>query len=141
MGLTDFWKQQALLNAAGMLRPGGSFYLWDVIFGFEPSSAETHRQQWIDTAGRPDGGGFSMADFEAHVRDEFSTCIWIVEGICIELGSTSSPGPFPVPLMQGSAAAGGSRSHQAFFGRSETEAATDAGAWVCGARRAWVVRS
>ncbi|MFF3139586.1 class I SAM-dependent methyltransferase [Streptomyces mirabilis] len=28
--LPDFWKQQALLNAAGMLRPGGSFYLWDV---------------------------------------------------------------------------------------------------------------
>jgi ubiquinone/menaquinone biosynthesis C-methylase UbiE len=95
--LPDFWKQQALLNAAGMLRPGGSFYLWDVIFSFEPSSAETHLQQWIDTAGRPDGEGFTKADFEAHVREEFSTYTWIVEGMLQRAGFDIVSRAFPRP--------------------------------------------
>lgn len=79
--LPDFWKQQALLNAAGMLRPGGILYLWDVIFSFPPADAAEHLQQWIDTAGRPEGRGFTRADFEAHVREEFSTYTWILEGM------------------------------------------------------------
>ncbi|MFI9781479.1 hypothetical protein ACIHCV_43965 [Streptomyces sp. NPDC051956] len=60
-----------------MLRPGGTFYPWDVIFSFEPATAETHLQRWIDrridTAGRPKGERFTSADFEAHIREEFST--------------------------------------------------------------------
>lgn len=79
--LPDFWKQQALLNVAGMLRPGGTFYLWDVIFSFPPTEAEEHLQRWIDTAGRPEGRGFTQADFEAHVREEFSTYTWVLEGM------------------------------------------------------------
>lgn len=84
--LPDFWKQQALLNAAGMLRPGGTFYLWDVIFSFEPAEAAEHLQSWIDTAGRPEGRGFTRADFEAHVREEFSTYTWILEGMLERAG-------------------------------------------------------
>ncbi|WP_329281447.1 class I SAM-dependent methyltransferase [Streptomyces sp. NBC_01451] len=95
--LPDFWKQQALLKAAGMLRPGGTFYLWDVIFAFGPTSAEEHLQQWIDTEGRPEGEGFTRADFEAHVRDEFSTYSWIIEGMLQRAGfdivSSTSPRP------------------------------------------------
>ncbi|MFB8271247.1 class I SAM-dependent methyltransferase [Streptomyces sp. NPDC055955] len=95
--LPDFWKQQALLNAAAMLRPGGSFYLWDVIFSFEPSSARTHLQQWIDTAGRPEGEGFTKADFEVHVREEFSTYTWIVEGMLQRSGFDIVSHDFPCP--------------------------------------------
>ncbi|MFI6875439.1 class I SAM-dependent methyltransferase [Streptomyces sp. NPDC050400] len=84
--LPDFWKQQALLNAAGMLRPGGTFYLWDVIFSFEPADAAEHLQRWIDTAGRPEGQGFTGADFEAHVREEFSTYAWVLEGMLERAG-------------------------------------------------------
>ncbi|MBO4260012.1 class I SAM-dependent methyltransferase [Streptomyces griseorubiginosus] len=95
--LPDFWKQRALINAAGMLRPGGAFYLWDVIFSFEPSSADTHLQQWIDTAGRPEGEGFTRADFEAHVREEFSTYSWIVEGMLRRTGFDIVSRDFPRP--------------------------------------------
>ncbi|MER5178193.1 class I SAM-dependent methyltransferase [Streptomyces sp. NPDC002896] len=95
--LPDFWKQQALLNAAGMLRPGGAFYLWDVIFSFEPAGAETHLRQWIDAASRPDGEGFTRADFEAHVRDEFSTYNWIIEGMLQRAGFDIVSCAFPRP--------------------------------------------
>ncbi|MCX5530696.1 class I SAM-dependent methyltransferase [Streptomyces sp. NBC_00006] len=84
--LPDFWKQQALLNAASMLRPGGTLYLWDVVFTFPPSEADRHLQGWIDTAGRPEGLGFTRADFEAHVREEFSTYGWILEGMLERAG-------------------------------------------------------
>ncbi|GAA2689603.1 class I SAM-dependent methyltransferase [Streptomyces aculeolatus] len=84
--LPDFWKQQALINAADILRPGGTFYLWDVIFSFPPADAAEHLQRWIDTAGRPEGRGFTRADFEAHVREEFSTYTWILEGMLERAG-------------------------------------------------------
>ncbi|MEO3852046.1 methyltransferase domain-containing protein [Streptomyces sp. B8F3] len=84
--LPDFWKQRALLNAAGMLRPGGTFYLWDVVFSFEPSQAHQHLHRWINTAGHPEGQGFTRADFEAHIREEFSTYAWILEGMLQRAG-------------------------------------------------------
>ncbi|ONK09889.1 class I SAM-dependent methyltransferase [Streptomyces sp. MP131-18] len=93
--LPDFWKQQALLRAAGMLRPGGTFYLWDVIYSFEPSDAQGHLQHWIDTAGRPEGQGFLKADFETHVRDEFSTYAWIIEGMLRRAGFDLVSRAFP----------------------------------------------
>lgn len=95
--LPDFWKQQALLNVAGMLSPGGTFYLWDVIFSFEPADAEVQLQRWIDTAGRPDGQGFTRADFETHVREEFSTYAWILEGMLDRAGFDIVSHSFPTP--------------------------------------------
>ncbi|MDQ0946214.1 hypothetical protein QFZ24_000137 [Streptomyces phaeochromogenes] len=80
-----------------MLRPGGTFYLWDVIFSFEPATSEEHLQQWIDTAGRPEGEGFTRADFKAHVRDEFSTCAWIIEGMLQRAGFDVVSSTFPRP--------------------------------------------
>ena len=41
--LPDFWKQVALLRIAELLRPGGKFYLSDVVFSVEPRA---HRR-WI----------------------------------------------------------------------------------------------
>ncbi|MFE7760374.1 class I SAM-dependent methyltransferase [Streptomyces sp. NPDC057438] len=95
--LPDFWKQQALVNAAEMLRAGGFFYLWDVIFSFEASSAETHLRDWIAAAGRPDGEGFTRTDFETHVREEFSTYAWIVEGMLRRAGFDIVSRAFPRP--------------------------------------------
>jgi len=86
--LPDFWKQQALLRAAAMLRPGGTFYLWDVVFSFPPREAATHLQRWIDTAAQPDGEGFTADDFATHVREEFSTYDWIMEGLLARAGFT-----------------------------------------------------
>jgi ubiquinone/menaquinone biosynthesis C-methylase UbiE len=95
--LPDFWKQQALLNAAGMLRPGGVFYLWDVIFTFPPAEAAGHLQNWVDTAGRPEGEGFTRQDFETHIREEFSTYAWVLEGMLERAGFDIVSQDFPSP--------------------------------------------
>lgn len=95
--LPDFWKQRALLGVAGMLRPGGTFYLWDVVFSFGPDDADAQVQRWIDTAGRPEGEGFTRADFEAHVREEFSTYDWIMEGMLERAGFEIVSRAFPLP--------------------------------------------
>ncbi|MFF7647089.1 methyltransferase domain-containing protein [Streptomyces canus] len=93
--LPDFWKQQALLHAAAMLRPGGTLYLWDVMFSFDPTEAEDHLQQWIDSASRPPGEGFTRTDFETHVREEFSTYTWILEGMIERAGLEIISRSFP----------------------------------------------
>ncbi|MEU6540590.1 methyltransferase domain-containing protein [Streptomyces sp. NPDC047000] len=84
--LPDFWKQQALLDAAALLRPGGTFYLWDVVFGFPPADAAERLQQWIDSVASPENQGFTRTDFETHVREEFSTYSWILEGMLERAG-------------------------------------------------------
>jgi putative AdoMet-dependent methyltransferase len=48
-------------------------------------------------AGRPDGEGFSRADFETHVREEFSTYAWIIEGLLDRAGFTVEETAFPRP--------------------------------------------
>lgn len=93
--LPDMWKQHALRGAAAMLRPGGTFYLWDVMFSFDPVDADRELQRWVDAAAG--GGSFSREDFETHVREEFSTYTWILEGLLdragLEVVSTSYPTP------------------------------------------------
>lgn len=81
--LPDMWKQEALLKAAAMLRPGGTFYLWDVIFSFDPRDAHHELERWIEAMG---GTGFTTQDFETHVREEFSTYSWIIEGLLERAG-------------------------------------------------------
>ncbi len=95
--LPDFFKQQALLNVAGMLRPGGTFYLWDVIFAFPPAEADARIEEWIDRVARPAGEGFTREDFETHVREEFSTHEWILEGMLERAGFAVITRAFPHP--------------------------------------------
>jgi ubiquinone/menaquinone biosynthesis C-methylase UbiE len=95
--LPDFFKQHALRRMAAMLRPGGTFYLWDVIFSFDPADADDHIQRWIDEVGRPAGEGFTRQDFEAHVREEFSTYAWIIEGMLHRAGLEITDRDFPRP--------------------------------------------
>ncbi|MFD7705939.1 class I SAM-dependent methyltransferase [Streptomyces sp. NPDC059786] len=66
--LPGFWKQQALRDTAALLRPGGTFYLYDVVFSFAPDAADTHLQRWIDTAERPEGEGFTHAEYHCRRR-------------------------------------------------------------------------
>ncbi|MEV0384688.1 class I SAM-dependent methyltransferase [Nonomuraea sp. NPDC050643] len=93
--LPDFWKQQALVNAAAMLRPGGTFYLWDVVFSFDPADTDARLQHWIDASGTD--GGFTRSDYETHVREEFSTYAWVLEGMLERAGLTIVSRAFPRP--------------------------------------------
>lgn len=93
--LPDMWKQTALVNAASMLRPGGTLYLWDAMFSFEPADAAQELQRWVDAA--RSGSTFTPEDFETHIREEFSTYTWIVEGLIDRAGFDVVSTSFPTP--------------------------------------------
>lgn len=77
--LPDFWKVAALRRIWKCLKPGGTFYLQDVVFSFKPDDHEVELEAWIDRATK--GGSFSRADFEMHIRDEYSTYAILMENM------------------------------------------------------------
>ena len=79
--LPDFWKAVALGRLRQVVRPGGVLRLWDVVYNFDPVDAEARLEQWCATGGRDDGGDWSRAELEEHVRDEHSTFTWLLEPI------------------------------------------------------------
>jgi ubiquinone/menaquinone biosynthesis C-methylase UbiE len=95
--LPDFWKQQALSNIHALLRPGGIFYLQDVVYSFAPQDTDAAIEDWIAAMAREDGSGFSRADFEMHIRDEHSTYAWVLEGMFAHAGFTMREQHFDSP--------------------------------------------
>lgn len=95
--LPDTWKQVALNNVAAMLKPGGTFYLWDVVWSFPPAKILDQLPAWIDTMAKPPGEGFTKETFETHVREEFSTFDWIVKGMIERAGLVVVEINFPAP--------------------------------------------
>ena len=67
-----------------MLRPDGTFYLWDAIFGFDPADAVVELQRWVDAARNTDS--FTPEEFETHIREEYSTYDWIIAGMLDRAG-------------------------------------------------------
>jgi putative AdoMet-dependent methyltransferase len=82
--LPDFWKQIALVRIHDMLRSGGLLYLRDVAFSFPPAKYKEAIEHWIHRM--PLRTGFTTADFETHVREEFSTFSWVLEGFLERAG-------------------------------------------------------
>lgn len=83
--LPDFWKAIALRRIWGMLRESGSLYLRDVVFSFDPDSAQAAIEGWMkeSVAKAGDELGWRIA---RHVRDEDSTFDWIMEGLLRSTG-------------------------------------------------------
>lgn len=96
--LPDFWKIVALGRINRFLRLGGSFYLEDVVFSFEPESYNIAIQQWIDQASES-GISFSKEDFEGHARDEYSTYSWMLEAIIQRAGFAILESKFLSPTI------------------------------------------
>jgi ubiquinone/menaquinone biosynthesis C-methylase UbiE len=84
--LPDFWKAVALSRIHFWLRPGGTFYLRDVVFSFAPGEVARGVEDWIARVAQPEGVGFSRADFATHVREEHSSFRWILEGLIERAG-------------------------------------------------------
>ena len=81
--LPDFWKGIALGRMNGMLKPGGLLYIHDVIF--VQADAETNISGWIDQL--EEIGGTQLRDEVAtHVKEEFSTFDWIMDGLLERTG-------------------------------------------------------
>jgi ubiquinone/menaquinone biosynthesis C-methylase UbiE len=83
--LPDFWKCVGLYRLARMLKPGGRLYLFDVVFSFEIERYETAIAQFVSTMSES-MGPTGRAEPETHVRDEYSTCHWIMEGMLERAG-------------------------------------------------------
>ncbi len=83
--LNDFWKMIALRRIYKMLKKGGRFYLRDVVF-------PTYVQDYDDYFGniinetRKTAGEKIGSDIETHIKDEFSTLDWIMEGLLKSVG-------------------------------------------------------
>ncbi len=83
--LPDFWKQIALCKLFDLLKRGGRLFLADVVFGFDPRTYQKTIEDWL--AGMEKLAGKNMADETVtHVRDEFSTWEWIMEGMLERAG-------------------------------------------------------
>ena len=81
--LPDFWKQRALCRLAGWLKKGGRFHLMDVVFreGLTDSDIEA----WLAHL-REKGGEEMEKSSRDHIRKEFSTFTWILEGLLARAG-------------------------------------------------------
>lgn len=95
--LPDFWKQVALLRVRQSMRPRGVLYLSDAVWCFPPEEWERAIPGWIERMGQPDGSGFTRNDFETHVREEFSTFDWVLEGMLAKAGFAVEAVAKPLP--------------------------------------------
>lgn len=83
--LPDFWKLIGLRRLASMLKPGGRFFLFDVVFSFGAAEYERRIDGFIhETHERMGPSGRNES--ETHVREEYSTCDWIMEGLLERAG-------------------------------------------------------
>ncbi len=84
--LPDFWKALALERIANLLPPGGVLRLRDLIFDFQPAEAEAVLDDWLDDAVADPARGYTRADFDEHLRTEFSTFRWLLEPMLAAAG-------------------------------------------------------
>jgi putative AdoMet-dependent methyltransferase len=83
--LPDFWKSVALLNMANTLKKDGKLYFFDVIFTFNPQDYQSALENTIQNM--RNAAGDSMAEETIiHIKDEFSTYDWIMEGLFEKTG-------------------------------------------------------
>ena len=83
--LPDFWKAVAFKRMYHMLKPGGKLYLFDVVFSFPVESYQSELDNWVN--GIREQAGQAMAEETViHVRDEYSTFDWVIDGMIIRAG-------------------------------------------------------
>jgi putative AdoMet-dependent methyltransferase len=83
--LPDFWKLVGLHRLASMLRPDGRLYLRDVVFSFDIGGYEACIERFLEKMSTPAGPARPGAA-QTHVRDEYSTSGWIMEGLLERAG-------------------------------------------------------
>lgn len=84
--LPDFWKAVALRNVWNMLKDGGRFYLRDTVFACGLDNYAETFDNWI--ADSAESAGEMVRSVTGHIREEFSTWDWIMEGLLKQAGFT-----------------------------------------------------
>ncbi len=85
--LPDAWKLIGLTRLAGNLTTGGRLYLKDLVFTFDPADYRRVFDEKIRDFAQATDPEFA-SQLETHIRQEFSTLDWIMEGILRRAGFT-----------------------------------------------------
>lgn len=80
--LSDVWKGEAISRIYRWLKPGGRFILVDVVFDCEAGDLDLYLEQEIPDTMDP----IMKIPMFAHIRNEFSTFHWIMDGILTRAG-------------------------------------------------------
>ena len=83
--LPDFWKLVALRRAAEMLKAGGRFFLFDIVFPSEATNLEDQINTGIRSIAKQSGHELA-AEAIIHIREEYSTYDWVMEGLLERAG-------------------------------------------------------
>lgn len=83
--LPDFWKQIALIRMAEMLRDSGKFCLRDIVYSFDIKDYKSAIKTYITKASQLVNDEFA-GRIAAHVKNEYSTMDWILEGMIERAG-------------------------------------------------------
>ncbi len=83
--LPDFWKLVALTRAAGMLKAGGQFFLFDIVFPSATEDMEGRLDAWVRSIAERSGHELA-AEAKIHIREEYSTYDWVMEGLLERAG-------------------------------------------------------
>jgi putative AdoMet-dependent methyltransferase len=78
--LPDFWKLEALKRVYRMLKPGGKFLLFDIVFPSTEADLNKKIEDFIKGMALLVDGRLAEESV-VHIKDEFSTYDWIMEGI------------------------------------------------------------
>ncbi len=82
--LPDYWKQAGLLNMNKMLKPGGVLFLTDFVFKFDPDY-EKNTDALLEELAKDFSKDF-VEETKEHIRDEYSTFDWILQGLIERAG-------------------------------------------------------
>lgn len=83
--LPDFWKAVAFKRIYNMLKPGGKLFLFDIVFSFPVESYQSEFDSWINGM-RERAGQVVAEESIIHIRDEYSTFDWIIDGMMERTG-------------------------------------------------------
>ncbi len=82
--LPDLWKAIALTRIRKILQPGGRLFLRDVIFSCTPDEFGDVAEEW--SLWMESNTGYTRKETACHIREEYSTYSWIMEGMIHQSG-------------------------------------------------------
>lgn len=83
--LPDFWKMIALKRIYKLLKEGGKLYLRDIVYTSKVDNYDVFFSNWINRVQKLTGNKINH-DITSHIRNEYSTLDWIMEGLIEKAG-------------------------------------------------------
>src|SRR3984893_810585 len=94
--LPDFWKAVALSRIHSALKPGANFYLRDIVYVSMPDGSERDVGAWADFNIK--NHDFARDSVVTHMRDEYSSCGWVMERMLTDVGFQLVSADYHAPL-------------------------------------------